>query len=82
MRNAHKKEYLPSGKIRIFVFDTMSGKTNHVDVESLDYIKWINGAYVQDAFPYLDPDIREILVSGHSAESWGVLFPNTGKEAL
>jgi hypothetical protein len=37
---------------------------NHVFVLTLDHKTWMNGAYVQNAFPYLSADEREILISG------------------
>lgn len=38
------------------------------------YARWRAGAYVQDAFPDLNSDERELLVSGTHAHCWLVLF--------
>ena len=35
--------------------------------------RWQNGTLIQDAFPDLDADARELLVSGTHAACWGAL---------
>lgn len=40
------------------------GKVSNVVVEVSDYKKWVGGEYVQNAFPYLNADQREILLTG------------------
>jgi hypothetical protein len=35
---------------------------------------WINGELIQDAFPYLDADQREILKTGIDTQSWDEMF--------
>jgi hypothetical protein len=40
-------------------------------VDALGYLQWDTfGANVQDALPGLDPDQRELLVSGTHAHCW------------
>jgi len=39
------------------------GKKHSVYVNMKDLIDWERGKFVQDAFPYLSPDERELFVS-------------------
>jgi hypothetical protein len=34
-----------------------------------------NGVLVQDAFPYLNADIREFMITGTTPEEWNQIFP-------
>lgn len=45
-----------------------------IPVVSTDYKAWQNGAFVQNAFPYLDDDNRERLVTGTCNECWDNMF--------
>jgi hypothetical protein len=56
----HKPEhiYTFSGKCVI------SGKDVSVTVKGPDLYKYNQGAYIQDAFPYLTPDEREWMMTG------------------
>jgi hypothetical protein len=74
MRHDHKAESFPDGTVSITVRDPLDGEWNTVNVKQADYDRWMAGAHVQDAFPYLDIDQREILITGHDAESWDKLF--------
>lgn len=38
------------------------------------------GALIQDAFPHLDADQREFLMTGVTAEEWNSLFPEEEEE--
>ena len=40
------------------------GVVNFITVNKDDYDAWRNGELVQNAFPYLDADEREMLISG------------------
>lgn len=40
------------------------GKIFEIVVNSLDFEIWDNGELIQNAFPYLSSDERELLVSG------------------
>ena len=42
-----------------------TGKEQSVTVKAPDLFKYRQGAYIQDAFPYLSPPEREFLLSGH-----------------
>jgi len=46
------------------------GRENSINVCEEDYSAWQNGALVQDAFPYLLADEREMLISGICPTCW------------
>lgn len=46
------------------------GKTSVIEVPMDGFIQWVGGALVQDAFPNLDVDIRERLISGICPTCW------------
>lgn len=50
------------------------GHANEVAVNEEDYWDWQDGALVQDAFPYLSADEREMLISGICPTCWEKTF--------
>lgn len=50
------------------------GKRQYVTVEQEDYAKYVGGEHAQEAFPYLTPAEREIIISGICEECWDNLF--------
>ena len=40
-----------------------------------DAQRWVNGESIQNCFPYLSADQREILKTGIDSESWDRMFP-------
>jgi hypothetical protein len=46
-----------------------------VIVETADFEAWKGGKPIQDAFPYLAPSLREILMTGICGECFDKLFP-------
>lgn len=54
----------------------VSGITRTLDlpVTEAQFIEWEGGKLVQDAFPNLDPDQREFLMSGVTADEWDGIF--------
>ena len=55
------------------------GKLSTVKVEDEDYKKWQNGGLVQNCFPYLTSDEREVIVSGICSECWDIMFSKPKK---
>lgn len=51
-------------------------KNSFVEVNEDDYILWQTGAYIQDAFGYLDLETRELLKTGFHDSCWKVVFGN------
>jgi len=45
-----------------------------VKVKESDYENWKKGSHIQDAFPYLKPDEREIFISGICGKCFDNMF--------
>ncbi|MCI2422475.1 hypothetical protein MOQ72_34115 [Saccharopolyspora sp. K220] len=45
-----------------------------VDVDVDGFIRWQSGALVQDAFPDMAPQQRELLMTGTHPECWKAAF--------
>lgn len=56
------------------------GHANEVAVNEADYWDWQDGALVQDAFPYLTADEREMLISGICPTCWAETFGDEDEE--
>ena len=50
------------------------GCANFIEVNEEDYLDWQDGKLVQDAFPYLSADEREMLISGICPTCWDGMF--------
>lgn len=51
------------------------GSMSILEVNAADYDKWLTKRlYIQDAFPYLSADQRELLLTGTHPECWDNLF--------
>lgn len=50
------------------------GQENKILVETDKLEKWRNGAYIQDAFPDLSADDRELIMTGTHPECWEEMF--------
>ena len=66
---------------RVVVGDdlTFSGYTNSdkpftITVKLSDANRWVNGDMIQNCFPYLNTEDREILMTGNDDESWESMF--------
>lgn len=42
----------------------MCDESHNIVLPACDLTKWFEGTLIQDALPYLDPDIRELMISG------------------
>lgn len=45
-----------------------------------DAQRWVNGELIQNCFPYLNKDDREILMTGIDAQAWETMFAGTGED--
>ena len=52
----------------------MCGKLHTVDVNDIDFQRWQAGVSIQNAFPYLSADEREILMTGTCSKCWNSMF--------
>lgn len=50
------------------------GKVNEVNVKFEDYLRWQGGDLIQDAFPYLNANDRELLLSGICSKCWDKMY--------
>ena len=50
------------------------GCANFIEVNEADYLDWQGGELVQNAFPYLSADEREMLISGICPTCWNGMF--------
>ena len=46
------------------------GEYHEVFVSEADYANWCGGELAQNAFPYLTPNEREIIISGICPKCW------------
>ena len=58
------------------------GKTHEIEVKAEDHQRWQAGEHAQHAFPYLDADQRELLISGTCKECWDEMFPPEDDDEL
>lgn len=49
------------------------GETSMVEISEDGYLAWADGEYIEDAFPTLSADERELLITGTHPECWEVL---------
>lgn len=50
------------------------GERSQFSIDQAAYIRWERGAYVQDAFPHLTADERELLMTGTHPACWEKIF--------
>lgn len=48
--------------------------SHFMDVKATDYEAYENGELIQNCFPYLSMEQREIIISGLTDDMWGTLF--------
>lgn len=60
--------------IAILTTCPICGESYEITVEFADYLDWQSGELVQNAFPYLFPEEREMLLSGICPECWERVF--------
>ena len=60
--------------ITLKIICNICGEEFDVDVFSDDYLSWLDGELAQNAFPYLAPEARELLISGICPQCWKNMF--------
>ena len=48
--------------------------TKNIDITQAQLNAWRSGALIQDAFPHLNADDREFILTGITAEEWDEIF--------
>ena len=61
-------------EVTIVTVCPICNRINEITVREADVLLWNAGALVQDAFPYLSADEREMLISGICPDCWENLF--------
>ncbi len=51
-----------------------------IKVSASDYLEYLEGTLVQNAFPYLSADEREALISGICSKCWENTFSSSEEE--
>lgn len=62
------------GENLTFSGNTMSDKPFSITVKLSAANEWLNGGYIQECFPHLTSEQREILMSGNDNEAWASMF--------
>jgi len=59
----------------------VTSKLHAFEVQIQDYLNWAGGKQlIQDAFPYLTQEQREILKTGFTNAEWELVFPEEEDE--
>jgi hypothetical protein len=59
---------------------SVGGRPFCIATKLSDANEWLNGGLIQNCFPYLDADDREILKTGFDAQDWETMFAGTREE--
>lgn len=59
---------------------SVCGKATIFELHEVDYIRWRTGEHIQNVFPDMTPDEREILISGTHPECWNAMFSDEEDE--
>lgn len=54
-------------------------RTRNLPVTEQQYCLYLDGVKIQDAFPHLDADDREFILTGITAEEWNEMFNFNGE---
>lgn len=68
-----------AGKVILLVKDVKGGEHEVGPVNHADLNFYMQGAHVQSAFPYLDVNDRELIISGYTKEMWDDLVSGIGE---
>ena len=52
----------------------MCGKVHTVNVNDVDFQRWQAGVSIQNAFPYLSAEEKEIIMTGICPKCWNSMF--------
>lgn len=58
----------------------LCGRIHHTDVDAAALVRWRGGDFIQDAFPHLSEDAREILLTGTCGPCWDAAFAEPDDE--
>ena len=64
---------LPNDMVTLHVQD-LNGDIHYMDVDNQDLCAYEDGELIQNCFPYLTVEQREIIVSGMTQDMWDEMF--------
>jgi hypothetical protein len=57
------------------------GTENIIKIDQESYVKWkVHKNFIQDVFPWLNKEQRELLISGTHPQCWDEVFPDDEEE--
>lgn len=74
--NKYSNNYITDGKNVFFTKNCMHcGKDSEITITLTQYVSWvINNAHIQDVFPEMSNEDREVLISGTHPNCWKEMF--------
>lgn len=72
-----KVERVVDGGLVRFIGRSVGGRPFSITTKLTDANEWLNGGLIQNCFPYLSADEREILMTGIDAQGWDEMFGET-----
>ena len=69
-------------EITVVTYCPFCGKGHEIEVNEMDYLDWKDGELAQVAFPYLEADEREMLISGICPKCWDEMFGSVSDEEI
>lgn len=67
-------------EICVVTYCPFCGKAHEIEVNEIDYLDWKDGMLAQEAFPYLEANEREMLISGICPNCWDDIFGQVEEE--
>jgi len=80
MRDFIIHNYNPGSEWVTIQVNDLLQNAHYFDVKMIDLAAYEDGALIQDAFPYLDSEQRELMLTGINDLMWGDMFPNDEEE--
>ena len=70
----NKVQRLVDGENVVFSGLSVGGRPFSITTKLSDANEWVNGGLIQQCFPYLNADDREILMTGIDKQTWDDMF--------
>lgn len=67
-------EHGDQGSMRATRVCQITGEKFVFTLSSVDYTRWRRGEHIQNVFPQMSSDQREILISGYTPAEWKEIF--------
>lgn len=66
--------FVAGQKVLVIVTCRVTDKQHKIELDREDFIRWQEGEHIQDVWPNMSVDDREMLISGTTPEEWDMLF--------